>query len=252
MPPKRSLRPTAILRRLAEAFAAIAIRTPVTLLLTCIASAAHGTLIIEDTFSRTGPLVGSLADTGQTWTGSSAFVTNGAELNVINNTGPSIGGLAFLPNQTYELSMDLTVSSGGNGWIAFGYTDTSQSNAFDANRGAVLHRQVAEIQTFAAGNTGAQSLSVTSSFPKSLAIALETGASLATSTLTFKVDGSAVSSRPADVSSIDGVFIQANGATGTVDNFRLSVVPEPSSFALISLVAVRILAGHRVPRAAMR
>lgn len=212
------------------------------------AGAARANPILLDTFSRTGPLVGSTADTGQVWTGPGAFSTDGQELVVNSNNGPRIGGMTFLPNKTYELCLDVNVESGGQGWIAFGFTDTSVANAFDASPAAMHHRADPEIELF--GSSSQQTIPAPGPFPKRLSVVLSTGPSLANSTVSFLENNTPIGVAVAtDASAIDGVFIQANGGLGRVDNFMLTCVPEPSSAAAalvaLGLVGVRSSRGRR-------
>lgn len=201
-------------------------------------------VIFNDTFSRTGPVVGSTADTGQIWSGTGAFATNGSELLVDSNNAPRVG-ISFAPNTTYELSLDITIDSGD--WIAFGYTDIAPVNSWVANTGAMAMAGSSStiLQVFDNGMPAVQQFNVSSVFPKTLSIVLDTGATLTNSTLSYKVNGVPIGGTfSTDASSADGIFIQAhNSGRGPVDNFRLTAVPEPGSGTYLSLLMVGLVGG---------
>ena len=201
-------------------------------------------ILVEDTFSRVGLLNGSAADTGQPWIVDGAtWATDGSLLQVTGSSqAVRIGGVNFHPNSTYLLSMELTVTDGGFNWIALGYTSSFFHNSLDLNRGAMLHRQIAEVQLFENGLPASQTIPVSSSFPKELSIQLDIGETLADATLLYRVDGDLVGiPATTDVSTIDGVFIQGLHALGTVDNFKLILVPEPSCQVLALLGPIAFL-----------
>ncbi|MGJ8726365.1 MAG: choice-of-anchor D domain-containing protein [Roseibacillus sp.] len=193
----------------------------------------QATTVIEDTFSRTGALNNSTTDSGQTWIGS-GWTTNGSEVSISGGTASRIGSLTLATNTHYVLSMDVNVMTGGtNGsqdWIGFGFT-TSSGNVASSSRGFMLHRRTAQVQFFSSGTNGAQSAPSTSPFPNSMEIHLTTGANLANSTLSYKLNGVVVgNSVTTDASPVDSVFVgNISNSTGTVDNFVLTANPIPGT-----------------------
>ncbi len=201
--------------------------------------ARASTTIVYDSFSRTGALNGSNADTGQTWTGTnSAWNPSGGSLFINGNGGASsIGGLTLVPNCVYTLSMDVldVNSSPTNGWVALGFYGGA-GNPMNNGRGSMLVRTTNEVQTFALGTSVLENITPMS-LVTSLAVELTTGPILANSTLQYKING-AYTGRvgTVDANGINSVFIQSifDHTESQVDNFRLvhDAVPEPSAVVL--------------------
>lgn len=205
-------------------------------------------LLVEDTFSRTGPFVGSTPDVGGSWTGGGAtWTTNGSELSTSSNGFAYIGIGSLATNETYTLSMNVTVNSGS--WIGFGFGNAATTSVNFGADASLLHRQSANAELFSIVD-GSDSFSVPAGFPKELEIEIETGASLANSTVTWSVNGSQIgASRVINASGIDRVFLEEfGGTTGVVDTFRLETteaVPEPSSALLMGLGMLGLLRRRR-------
>ncbi|HZM01603.1 MAG TPA: hypothetical protein VFC44_01145, partial [Candidatus Saccharimonadales bacterium] len=98
--------------------------------------------IYQDTFSRTGLLVGSSpspVNTGNAvWVGAPAFATDGSEVNM--TPGTVQGGTypnAYLPfspqvGHVYTLSCDIEALTGAAQWLAFGFAETPITNNYYA------------------------------------------------------------------------------------------------------------------------
>jgi hypothetical protein len=184
--------------------------------------------MVYDSFTRTGALAGSAADSGQVWTGgSAAFTTNGTQMNIAS-TAPSsaqIGSLTFATNTVYHLSTELTqvtAASDANNWVAVGFYGGT-GNPVSSNRGAMLLRANGGLQFFNLGTSSAQNITPAAT-PTKLTVELTTGATLATSTLRYLLDGVyAGTSAVCDATTINSVFIQNVGdAAARVDNFTLT------------------------------
>jgi hypothetical protein len=212
-----------------------------------IASQAAGTIIIEDNFDRTGLLVGSLADSGQTWTGTSTFENNGAEYQVDGSSSSyaDIGGLTFETSSSYCLTVDITIYDPfSDGWLGFGFSSPTSTDAFTDTVGTFIRLDDPEVRTYVNGGSLEQIDVVTDNFSDTLTIFLDTGATLATSTLSWEINGDPVRTGiSVDATGIDGIFL----AHDTVDDMSRSVfdrlqllgpVPEPSSALLLVLAGV--------------
>ena len=216
---------------------------------------ATAATIINDTFSRTGPLDGSFADTGQQWSATGWSTAAGAirgsgELQVTSQETARLDGLSLQPNSTYRLEVELTVTSGGFSWIGFGFKTPSHLDINTGTIGSMLHRHNPEVQMFVSGSGSQQTVPVAPSFPKTLSIDLETGNTISNSELSWRVNGSEVGARRTiDASAVDGVFITNSGpnALGTITNLSVTstpTIPEPSSLVLLGL-AFPLLASRR-------
>lgn len=215
-----------------------------------------GLIIVEDNFDRTGPLVGSNADTGQTWTGSGAFVTTGTVYQVDGSTTSfaKIDGLVFAPNATYCLSVDMTIFLPiSDGWVGVGFS-SGASDIATGTVGAFQMAQVPEVRSHPFNLTSPQIDPVSAgafSVSHNLEVILDTGATLASSTLTWRVDGSPVRSGVAvDATGLDEIFLahaSTDGAfRGQFDRLQLrATIPEPSAVLLLGLSAVGLLVRRR-------
>jgi hypothetical protein len=218
---------------------------------------AHGAgvIIVEDNFDRpvlpgTDPLIGSNADTGQTWAGSSGGVTTGTEYLVFGTGSPTtsfatIGGLTFLPSSTYCLSVDMTIFLPiSDGELGLGFFETGATSVSAGTVGTFQLTQVADVRSHPTNLTLPQIDPVSStafSTSHNLEIRLNTGATLASSTLEWWVDGSVVRSGVAvDASAIDGIFLAHDSTDGNFrgqfDRLRLEgPIPEPSAVMMLVL-----------------
>ena len=208
-------------------------------LATLCAGSAQAVPLLEDSFDRSGPISGSNPDIGPTWSGS-GWTTDGASLLVTSNTFVQ-APITILPNTTYFLSMDVTVTSRDIGWIGMAFS-IPPFNAINGNAvGGIHHRGMAgpdSLQLFLPNASGTQNIAGDLTFPKTLGVELVTGASLANSTTSWKLNGLPIgTSQSVDASNNNGIVIQANIGRGFVDNIRLTAdpVPEPSSLLLCGL-----------------
>jgi hypothetical protein len=217
-------------------------------------SSEAATIIVQDTFTRTGPLVGSNTDTGQTWVGSApGYAANGSEL-AANGSTPTfveIEGLTFLPNSTYTLSAAIVINSGSvlsDQWLGIGFSRPSSSNATDDTNGFILRRQDSTVSTRVTSSSSTQHAhSGISTQPTKLATILDIGATLADTLISFEVNDTPVrTDEPADVTGIHGIFLAnvtpflGTAAVGSYDNveLRVTTVPEPCSAALVGLLTL--------------
>ena len=218
---------------------------------------AAGLVIVEDNFDRLGPLVGSNADSGQTWNGSGPFVTTGTVYQVDGSTTSfaSIDGLSFLPSSTYCLSVDMTIFLPiSDGWVGLGFKSTGATSVSTGTVGTFQMEQTPEVRSHPLNLTLPQIDPVSAgatSVSHNLEIILQTGATLASSTLTWEVDNVPVrSSVPVDATGIDGIFLAHESSAslfrGQFDRLRLlGPIPEPSSALLLSLAGVGAIVRRR-------
>lgn len=212
---------------------------------------ANASVIIYDDFENSGgtsySLNSTLADVnyGTTWT-SSANLSGGTINVAVNPTGyltPTqtdeiafIDGLTLNPNTIYSLSMDVNVVSGGANWFGFGFRTGSFSNLVSGTVGSMLQRGNGDLRSFNT-NSGSPQTTAQPSGPSNLEIQLATGATLGSSNLSWYFNGTQVGTNQAvNASSIDGVFLHTfQDAGGSIDNYTLETIPEPSSAALLGL-----------------
>lgn len=219
--------------------------------LTLLPAATHGAgvTLVEDIFDRFGPLVGSDANTGQTWGGSSAYNTFGSFYQVDGDTTSfaTISGLTFLPSSTYCLSVDMTIFLPiSNGYLGLGFKESTSTGIFADTVGAFQLTESAIVRSHPVDNTLPQVDTVTGT-SHNLQIILTTGTTLANSSLEWIWDTTSVRSGVAvDASDIDGIFL----AHESTDNlFRAQFqrlllegpIPEPSAAMLLALGGVGAL-----------
>ncbi|MFK7911690.1 MAG: PEP-CTERM sorting domain-containing protein [Akkermansiaceae bacterium] len=214
-------------------------------LTTFLVGSGSAAVIIEDTFTRNGALNGSAADTGQVWSHpGSTFTTDGSSMQLVSSQVASISGITFLPNCIYRLSMDVSLDTSSNFWIGLGYgTQHVDSTGF------MIHEQ-GNAGLFPTDLTGKQTILLADTNLKNFEVTLQTGASLSSSTTSWKIDGSTVgTAQSVDASGLGGVFVQLSGTglQGTVDNFKLThdAVPEPSSALLLGLGGIGLILRRR-------
>ena len=224
-----------------------------TLSLTLGAHGAGTLVIIEDNFTRTGALVGSNADTGQTWTGSSTFLTTGTAYQV-NGSAPSfarIGGITFDPSSTYCLEVDVNMFFPfSDGRLGLGFSSSTSTDPFTDTIGTFLRREDPVVETYTVGAAGNINYPATDPFPDQLTIVLDTGATLASSTLTWQLNGSTIRTESVDATGIDGIFLASDATDvqlrGEFDRLRLTgPIPEPSTAMLLALAALGITTRRR-------
>ena len=218
------------------------------------ASGAGSALIVQDTFTRTGALLGSTADSGQTWTGTSAFVTTGTadQVDGSSTSFATINGLSLDINSCYILSVNVEIFFPiSDGWMGFGFKSASSTDAFTGTVGTFIRPDDPEISTYVSGSSGAMTDPFIDPFPHNMTIILTTGATLADSTLDWLVGGTPIrSGEPVDANGIDGIFlvydIVDNLQRAEFDDLRLlGPVPEPSTALLLGLMGIGSLLRRR-------
>jgi len=206
---------------------------------------ASATVIINDTFTRSGALQGSTTDTGQTWSHPGlSFTTDGSTMQLVGSQTANISGLTFQPNSIYKLSMDVSLDNGSNYWIGLGY------GVQHVNSTGFMILEQGNAGLFPTNLTGKQTILLADTDLQNFEITLQTGASLSSSTTSWKIDGATVgSAQSVDASGLSGVFVQLSGTglEGTVDNYKLThtAVPEPSSTLLIGIGGLGMILRRR-------
>jgi hypothetical protein len=222
----------------------------VTLAYTPVASAA---VIYQDDFNRTGNLNGSasptIAEQGVTWS-SANWETDGSAAKPT-----AAGWMAILPftpatGNVYTLSasMNPTSPAGSPSWFILGFTGRgatdswlagsapNQSSASVAAR--VSNNDYPDFYTLGPGSSGITSLgNYADGVAHLYSITLDTTAlNSANWTVSYSVNGNQVIAPTALGYNpvIEYVGFGSGDATGgTISNFSLTVVPEPSTYALV-------------------
>jgi hypothetical protein len=178
---------------------------------------------------------------------------------------PSANAGAFLPftpsaGFIYTLSADVNTTAGELNWISLGFADLNGDNAFNdasvnsygtmlvrANRGAGLGK------AFSGVGVGGEVTFTTTTGAQQLQVVLDASdANAANWTMQFYYNGSAVSNALtatsgsyANISYVG--FTKIATAEGTVKDFELTAVPEPSAALMLSLglAGLGVLRGRR-------
>lgn len=201
---------------------------------------------------------------GATWS-ASLWEENGSTARITSAVDFGTDDSAFLPftpgaGNVYTLSATATVPVGGSGsWVALGFADTNITSGqpFWANGTApwMLYRQSSEVTSFAEslGTAPNNDLGVDTNnviagnyaTSADLTIVLDTTGTAWTAE--WLVDGSPVRSETYGTNpSINFVgFARENGESSDIDNFTLTVIPEPSSVALLGLGGLALLRRRR-------
>jgi hypothetical protein len=158
--------------------------------------------------------------------------------------------LPFTPSAgfIYTLSADVNTTAGVLDWISLGFADLNGDNVFNdasvngygtmfvrANRGAGLGK------AFSGVGVGGEVTFTTTTGAQQLQVVLDASdANAANWTMQFYYNGSAVSSAvTADSGSFANIsyvgFTKIKTAEGTVKDFELTAVPEPSAALMLSL-----------------
>lgn len=217
-------------------------------------SSAHSATVtlIQDEFTRSGPLAGSYAaPIGGVWSGGgNAYSTNGTQVVVAPSTsgGYYYQSISLQLNSTYQLIVAIdNTTKASQDWMGFG---------FGGNVGtgdSILLRGNGDAVAFETAGTYATLPGPTSDL---FVIQLVTGVTdLTNSSVTYfrfgvGSGGSLIgaASHPTDATNFNRVFIQdiAN-VTGTYDNFILTVdtVPEPSSLLLLGVAGLGLVRRRR-------
>jgi len=169
---------------------------------------------------------------------------------------------AFLPftpsaGNIYTLSADVNTTAGELNWISLGFADLNGDNAFNAalvnGYGTMLVREVRGSwgRAFAGVGTGGEVAFTQTTGAQQLEVVLDASdASAANWTMQFYNNGLAVSSAvTADSGSYANISYVTKIATaeGTVKDFELTAVPEPSAALMLSLglAGLGVLRGRR-------
>jgi hypothetical protein len=216
----------------------------VTLAYTSVASAA---IIYQDNFDRIGILNGSeptITTEGNQWR-SSNWTTDGTSATLAS--GGWLGLLDFAPTvgNTYTLTATLnpTFSAVGNNteWFVLGFTDRSATDSWfagntTASAGYRINGETFAFNGPATGGSLGSFGTYTAGSPQTISVILDAkNASSALWTTEVKVNGATMISPTAlgFTPTINYVGIGSGGAGGFIDDFSLTVVPEPSTYALV-------------------
>lgn len=224
------------------------------------AVAAKATTIYYDSFDQAGTVSGTTPDVtinSNTWAGSSALSANGSALP---STGAAYSALYLPVNDTsgvtldgskdFTLSADVWATTGEIHLIlctntSFGSGDSSANTAnwYLENHGLQIRQR----------GTWKGSLSGSYVTSPSQTINLELSYSAATQQISFMLNGTPVtqSANPMNVTAVDIQALHSVGfnfynADAGVDNFTLTVVPEPATMGLLAIGGLLIVARRHV------
>ena len=230
------------------------------------ASAHAATVIYSDSFGRTGDINASAPDIrpgAETWTGSTTWKTNGtqAEHDVPAPAGDN-GFHALLPftpvtGNVYRLEASISAnhvgSAAANRWVGIGFNPTTTitgSNLYPSAASPILFESSVGWKAFRLlGNelSPVATGTATAGLAEQYAIELDTTNPLWT--VSFFVHGNPIpvsTQAYATNPSIGAVGIMSwtpsyDGNAAYVDNFKLSVIPEPSSSLLFTMIGTLAL-----------
>ncbi|AKJ65638.1 PEP-CTERM sorting domain-containing protein [Kiritimatiella glycovorans] len=241
-----------------------------------LASSASGNLVFEDTFDATAvnsagfnnDIAARQANTTLTNAPYAYTAAGGAAISLDGSNVVIDGAGSFTPDtsetlagdlgaelvgEIYTISFELSNTSGPSGdWIGFGFGDVAVGAA-NANVGAglLIRRNGAKSFYFADGS--GTNFSSTVSGVNTWEITVdETGAN---PTVQFFQNGSALNATPTTIlSNLTGTdrtfqFNSLSNTTGTFDNLRIEVIPEPATVGLFVGAAALLCVFRRRARA---
>lgn len=239
------------------------------------------TIFFDDFSGGTGNLNGTAPDTRpgtETWvsaseSGTPLFLANGAFTGGSTSTTGGTATVAFTPDQgkiyTLDATLSFTVGSSG-AWLGLGFAEGQNATASPNNR-FLGSDVIGRAWSFFRNNTnnpaaamdGTADLAIwTTLFPETsgstqsidLRVVLDTSAGAGNWTATWYAretgDPSFSTVRATadlvteDINSV-GFAVSGSGMSGTVDNFSLTVVPEPAAILLGSLGILGLLRRRR-------
>jgi hypothetical protein len=214
---------------------------------------ANAAVIYSESFDGSGDLNGTTTTVGGgTWAASGDWNENGTVGDASTDKGNNDHAfLAFTPEagNVYTLSATLTQPTSGS-WLAIGFTETANTTGTDADPQDfwknitdtetpwLLYRAgVGNVDTFT-GTIPGHTLVDAGDHPGSANVSIVLNTEAAAWTAEWFVDGDSVRSEETLASNptINYVgFGREKGAIGTIDDFSLTVVPEPATLALLGL-----------------
>ena len=211
------------------------------------ATSGHSAVLVEDLFTRGSAITpidlnGSSPTTSNlgslTYSASTSWDTNGTEAIVVANSVSAF--LAFTPEsgKVYSLSLSFNLSTTDANFLGFGFTNQNLYNSailssldYAGSGPGLLFRGNGE--ALARINAGSTSLATGLADPATFTIILDT--SNAAWTVSYLVNGVAAGSTYTYLTNPTISYIgfgNFSTARGSVDNFTLTAVPEPATFAL--------------------
>lgn len=237
----------------------------VALSLLAMAGMARATTLYQDSFTRTGQLLGSTPDVvdtgGATWLAATNVFLNGSAVNFSGTNGYPIpqGSSTLFPNaflsftpqngHIYSLSADINMLSGYDSsvaydWVGFGFATSAVTDNYFASVGAdyTMPKNNTLLQFFAGPGTSNPVKNGGSNnwqgpandVFNSYKLVLDTTTplwSIALYTNGVEMASATYSSNP----SISYVGFGSDKGVAYIDNFTLTDVPEPSVLGLVAL-----------------
>ena len=228
-------------------------------------SNASATILYQDDFDglATDGLGGTTPDIttdGNAWAGGGLFNADGSVEEVPSNPGHSGAWLPFEPEagNLYEATLTINPTSGGNNWISLGFAQQGFDDRIIDVQGSVsvwIRDNKATTNGFeywvGLWNPG----NITTAPPNLPDTAIDvkiildaTDADSSNWTAAFEVNGTAFPALTAgagDLGNIQYVGISTSSAGGFVDDFQLSIVPEPGSLALLGMGCLTFMRRRR-------
>ena len=217
---------------------------------------ANAAVIYSDSFTRTGDLNGTAPDVApgaETWI-STDWETTGTAASAVDNDGAAY--LAFTPSAgtVYTLSADIDVTTGHPSWFyGIGFTTGTPASPFENPVPAYLFEgQNNGWDAIAAGNNGTTGNVGTGTAPAgAVTYAIELDTTAAAWAAKFFVNGGEVASHTyvtnpiINYVAVGNWYAENNGNDGSLDNFTLSQIPEPSTTALLGLGGLALILRRR-------